>query len=445
MMLTFSIKSIIIVKKEYEPLLASIGLTNVLLAITLTASNVLTFIIDLNEFNIKPLELHIAAMIGACSGFVLSWSRIFSRSLFKKLKKVIESKDVKMSFININETDRSVEDTYNYMNSTVWNLSQFFDNLTKKVISEILITLHLRFTNNVETSTPNKLIISYPKDKYNDLQQRYSYIQKCNVYIVYDDSCTIIEYRPNLFSSIRKLIGVTDKELSDSLIFSENFHNIKPAHTNAGGKSESFFFSTLDNKYILKTIKLEEKKTFLKKLLGRYMLRISNKESKLVRVLGVFKVYSHNLIFVIMENIVPCNFNAVVYDIKGYANTNRRGKENIKKDLDFIGSFKAVDSNTKSEILTILQQDMEALMEINIMDYSVLIGEYHSDIPVNPRYIATLTPMPLVIGIIDIFQEFNFRKSAEYKILNLFSRKEFSCISPNKYYARIMSFLIKYL
>ena len=52
----------------------------------------------------------------------------------------------------------------------------------------------------------------------------------------------IIEYKPDVFSKIRDFSNISEKVFSESLIFSENFYNIKASDTNPGGKSESFFF-----------------------------------------------------------------------------------------------------------------------------------------------------------------------------------------------------------
>ena len=255
----------------------------------------------------------------------------------------------------------------------------------------------------------------------------------------------IIEYKPDVFSKIRDFSNISEKVFSESLIFSENFYNIKASDNNPGGKSESFFFLTLDGKLVIKTIKSQEKKFFLSKMLEKYLARVSNSESKIVRIFGVFRILGYNLDFVIMENIIPLRNSVVVYDIKGYSNSNRKGKNFINKDSDFVENFHKLTTKTKNSLVSVLEQDMKTLCDANVMDYSVLIGEYTVPANFDCRYLVQNTLNPLAVGIIDIFQEFNFRKTAEYKLLKFVSSEEFSCVNPQQYFNRLLKFLIKYM
>ena len=229
------------------------------------------------------------------------------------------------------------------------------------------------------------------------------------------------------------------------MINSENFYNIKADATNSGGKSTSFFFLTADEKFILKTIKSRDRKIFLKKMLNKYILRINQNESRIVRILGVYKVFPSKLDFVIMENIIPNKGNAIIYDIKGYANTNRKGINEVHKDMDFVENFKKLEPNLKKDAMRVLELDLKLLREIGIIDYSILIGVYSKNAEIENRYLIKKTPVPLVLGIIDIFQDYNYKKKLENKLLKIFSKTEFSCVEPSTYYNRIIDFLIKYL
>ena len=443
LILIFGIISIKIATRDYEPILISLGFSNFLLAITLTLSNILAFIEEFRGKAITPIELDIAASIGSCSGLVLSGSRLFSRSLFMILKNKIVKKSVKIQMLDAYDI-KDEESKTNYLNSTMWNLGGFFEIITKKTVAEILITLHIWYCSS-SVSFPPKIIIRYTKEKYEELGNAFPYVDECNAYLVYNESCTIIEYNSAVFAELRKRIKVSNRILSDSLINSENFYNIKADATNSGGKSTSFFFLTADEKFILKTIKSRDRKIFLKKMLNKYILRINQNESRIVRILGVYKVFPSKLDFVIMENIIPNKGNAIIYDIKGYANTNRKGINEVHKDMDFVENFKKLEPNLKKDAMRVLELDLKLLREIGIIDYSILIGVYSKNAEIENRYLIKKTPVPLVLGIIDIFQDYNYKKKLENKLLKIFSKTEFSCVEPSTYYNRIIDFLIKYL
>ena len=180
-------------------------------------------------------------------------------------------------------------------------------------------------------------------------------------------------------------------------------------------------------------------------MLEPYTEHISNKHSKLVRILGVFKALPSDLDFIIMENIMPYDVEMTVFDIKGYTSKNRTGTNITKKDTEFISEFEPVQSNIKNEVIKTLRDDLFFLKGLGIMDYSVLIVDLHLPYIVHSRYLVRDRPRPLLIGVIDFFQEFNFRKTAEFKLKKLFSSEEISCVDPGKYYTRILDFLMKYL
>jgi hypothetical protein len=195
----------------------------------------------------------------------------------------------------------------------------------------------------------------------------------------------------------------------------------------------------------MKTIRREERKNFINNMLKYYGHHILHHESRLVRVLGVFKVFPSNLDFVIMENIIPKIENVIVYDIKGYISENRTGEKLVKKDTDFIGNSFNVNIQAKNELVKVLESDMVFLMEMSVMDYSVLIGDCQNMQKINSRYLVNGHTGLLLIGIIDIFQEYNFRKNCEHKVRRFFTRKEISCIDPEAYYRRLFEFLVMHL
>lgn len=445
LLVAFSIFSIKEVTKTYESFVVSIAVSNMVLSLTLTISNIFSFIIIFDEDSVSSSDLHIGAMIGACSGLTLSCSRLCSKSLYKKIRKLVRKKGKNLN-ISLQEYMQEglfqEESSADIFRSTIWNLNEFFENLTKKTIAEILITLYLRYANEAEVMHIKKLMISYSKEKYDSLLEYFPYINHCICYVVYNQSCLIIEYNPDIFAEIRNNTGFDSTSLAQTLIQLENFTNIKAEGTNKGGKSGSFFFTTSDGVIIMKTIRREERKNFVNNMLKYYGYHVLHHDSRLVRVLGVFKVFPSNLDFVIMENIIPKIENVVVYDIKGYVSENRTGEKLVKKDTDFIGNSFNINTQTKNELIKVLEADMIFLRDLNIMDYSVLIVDCQNIRKMNSRYLVNEHTGLLLIGIIDIFQEYNFRKNCEHKVRRFFTRKEISCIDPEAYYRRLFEFLV---
>lgn len=225
----------------------------------------------------------------------------------------------------------------------------------------------------------------------------------------------------------------------------ENFENICVNNTNTGGKSTSFFFTTSDEKFIIKTIKKTEKKTLLGNFFMNYINRAMKKESKMVRILGVYKVSPTKQHFIIMENVVPSKQVAMIYDVKGYANDNRKGFGKIMKDSEFISSEIGLKEEVKEKVLQEIKDDVEVLRSCGLMDYSVLIGKYNDEVNFRSRYRIKEHNQLVVIGIIDFLQVFNFRKCAESYIRRKFSKNQISSIKPDLYASRLIDFLSQYL
>ena len=83
-------------------------------------------------------------------------------------------------------------------------------------------------------------------------------------------------------------------------------------------KSNSMIYSTIDQKYIVKTIGKTEKEIFLNILLDSYCKRIlQNKQSKLIRILGVFKLLPSKIYILLMEKIAYSLPGTLIFDLKG--------------------------------------------------------------------------------------------------------------------------------
>lgn len=237
------------------------------------------------------------------------------------------------------------------------------------------------------------------------------------------------------------------KKIIRSFIDFKNFCEIRDQSSNEGGKSSAFFFATKDGRFIIKTLKKSEKIVFCK-LLPEYLNRIEAcPESKLVRILGLYKFKTNKTYFIVMENILPSRSQALIFDIKGYVADNRttkkKGQGNVLKDKEFLEMDLELTSAEKDDLIETIRNDFEILRLNHIMDYSVIIGVYKNKPKASHTYLISTSKYFVYLGIIDIFQVYNFSKVVEGSLKKVF--KGGVCVSSmdsNSYYDRFIQFLL---
>ena len=156
-----------------------------------------------------------------------------------------------------------------------------------------------------------------------------------------------------------------------------------------------------------------------------------------------------------MENIIPYSSDSIIFDIKG--SSIGRYVESfdayptpgiVLKDENFKKFSQRVilDSEFRSEIIKTLEDDMNILMKLNIMDYSILLAFYeegHKIEQTNSKHLLQYKEKMYAIGIIDIFQAYNRAKISERVIKKVLFHKslKISVQSADAYYSRLCSFL----
>ena len=109
------------------------------------------------------------------------------------------------------------------------------------------------------------------------------------------------------FKEIFEMNNISDNDLMESLDVNKNRKMIFKAGESAG-KSGSFFFFSFDNKFIIKTLKGNEKH-FLINILDDYIehLKMSEDKSLIARIFGIFEIktdYFDKMDLIVMENTV---------------------------------------------------------------------------------------------------------------------------------------------
>ena len=159
---------------------------------------------------------------------------------------------------------------------------------------------------------------------------------------------------------------------------------------------------------------------------------------------------------VIMENIIMNKNQSVIFDLKG-SKVDRlvKGIENsldpplgiVLKDENFIQYNRKIimEEEKVLHLIDILRKDFAVLKENNVIDYSVLLSICKKPVPeieLNKFSFIDDNGVCFSIGIIDIFQEYNFLKASEKAIKTIFNKgEEISIAKPSEYFNRISEYI----
>jgi hypothetical protein len=220
-------------------------------------------------------------------------------------------------------------------------------------------------------------------------------------------------FSPNTFAHLRNSIfGITEDEYRQSLFGSGPFVSFQ-SNSKGAARVGGVFFFTRDGTYMIKTIKKEEAKTFLKMLpkYHKHMKRYA-RTSLLTRFCGMYgvRIYDEGSLdhgklhtFVVMNSAFPpeaSRFISERFDLKGSTvgrevseeELKSKGRDAVMKDLDLArevqliksikqdGDFKPacfgfnIGPQAKSALLAQLREDVNLLVECQVMDYSLLVG-----------------------------------------------------------------------
>lgn len=317
---------------------------------------------------------------------------------------------------------------------------------------------------------------------------------------------TFKSYAPSIFNYFRASYHIESEDYIRSFCDSPLHELSNP------GASGSIFYTTNDDKYIMKTVQPEESRflknifpwyyiyfnenqsTLLPKFFGHYRYQCSPNYFWMKSITGKLK---KNIRLIVMNNLIPSSIEIhEKYDLKGSTHNRKVSEEEKKKekptykDLDFIkkhpfGIFLEPDSYIK--LLDTLKRDVEVLEGFKIMDYSLLMGVHY----VNPnqttkkkpivqglsntvdkendglkseaqspedfeKYALSMGGIPatnenkqrliLFVGIIDVLQDYGFKKKMEHKLKSIIhDGNTISVINPETYKLRFLNFITEYV
>ena len=153
------------------------------------------------------------------------------------------------------------------------------------------------------------------------------------------------------------------------------------------GKSGSFFYFSRDYKYIIKTIHHGEHR-FLRRVLKRYYNHVQqNPNTLLSQFYGLHRVkipYGRKIHFVVMNNLFPPHRDIHrTFDLKGSTIGRDLKEEDLEnnpratlKDLNWLRRNMRLElgPTKRQAFLDQIEKDVRLLQELEIMDYSLLLG-----------------------------------------------------------------------
>ncbi|KAI8341139.1 hypothetical protein BC941DRAFT_347147 [Chlamydoabsidia padenii] len=190
------------------------------------------------------------------------------------------------------------------------------------------------------------------------------------------------DYAPWVFRYLREIFHIDAADYLMSLT-----HKYILSELGSPGKSGCFFYYSRDYRFIIKTIHHSEH-IFMRKILMDYYDHVKrNPNTLLCRIYGLHRIklpHGRKIHFVVMGNVFPPNKNVhETYDLKGSTFGRLTMDEEINKNpYAVMKDQNWVNRNMKLELgpekrhflLTQLRKDVDTLIRLNIMDYSLLIG-----------------------------------------------------------------------
>ncbi|KZO89685.1 hypothetical protein CALVIDRAFT_603485 [Calocera viscosa TUFC12733] len=223
-----------------------------------------------------------------------------------------------------------------------------------------------------------------------------------------------------------------------------------------GGKSGSAFLKTRDDRFIAKELSRPELAA-MTKFAPKYFEYMSNafsmkKPSVLAKVLGFYKIGYKNpntgramrLNLLVMENVFYERRFSKIYDLKGSMRNrmiHSTGKVNeVLLDENLMQSAHLtpwyIREHTKCMLRSALWNDTTFLCDLNVMDYSLLVG-------------VDSERNELVVGIVDYIRTYTWDKKLESWVKESAflggAKGEPTIVTPRQYKTRFLSAMERYL
>ena len=194
----------------------------------------------------------------------------------------------------------------------------------------------------------------------------------------------VINYAPKSFAYLRQIEHINIDEMVESFLPKNNTQGLKKSQ----GKSGSFFISTDDNKYMIKSLKSDEIDLIRNGFLNKYIHHIeeTNNQSLLCRLYGMFNIIlaqGDEILLIVMRNVIgDLKDNTVIkFDLKGSTYKRKADLETtdlnsgVMKDLNFneIEKNIMISQGSINKLRNIISSDSKFLSNSELMDYSLFL------------------------------------------------------------------------
>jgi len=194
----------------------------------------------------------------------------------------------------------------------------------------------------------------------------------------------IEEFAPKCFAYLRNLENIDMSDMVNQFLPKNNKKGINESQ----GKSGSFFISTDDSKYLIKTLKVEEFDLIRNSFLYKYCKYLAqNPKSLLSRLYGMYNLNVNqgkdNILIIVMRNVIGDFQDNIIakFDLKGSSFKRKSGfdiekiDEKTMKDNNFDEIEHKIFLSKKSsdKLRKICKKDSEFLRDMELMDYSLFL------------------------------------------------------------------------
>jgi hypothetical protein len=250
---------------------------------------------------------------------------------------------------------------------------------------------------------------------------------------------------PSLFSSLQSTLNIVSSNTTLLCYFGGEFKElmeqrridqtelIRSFQTGgekriSSGKSGSFFITTNDNSFVLKSISESEFETFNSISSDYFKYLRNNQKSLLVPIFGLFKIgYFSPIYLIIMPNLKQNSTETTQYfDIKGRDKKQKRNRASSVIDDDNLPSTYpfAIHHGLKMRLF----KDIAFLRQKRIMDYSL--------------FAVQTDQRTTRINIIDYLTRFSWRKQiANVCKCTVWKEQQIASVNPDKYAERMGRFI----
>ena len=291
-------------------------------------------------------------------------------------------------YVKIDNTDKTIKFSNTDITASLTTFDQY-DRLDKLAIEFFMRNILVGIGISLKKSKKTKIVSKFNKNDYVDSIKHEINFSNFDL----NDEETrnseyldikIIEYAPKCFAYLRNLENINIDDMITSFLPKNNKSGIKKS----AGKSGSFFISTDDQQYMIKTLKLDEFELIRKSFLEKYIEYITeNQKSLLSRIYGIYNMIQYNgndFYIIVMRNVIGNLKENIVakFDLKG-STTNRELKgidmtkidNDVMKDINFNDiEFAIMLSNRNIKLIRdITTKDSLFLAGLGLMDYSLFV------------------------------------------------------------------------